>query len=130
MQFTIVRAVPLNSKGALLATRVENSGESAITAIPQITRYSKAEEDIDNSKYHGENKQHIPDRNKAAAAVFFNPYLWEIIPIIDHEILPEAIMMKAPKEIKESVCGCSLKWMAKRSGTKAQKLYSSHMWPK
>ena len=122
IQFTIVSAVPLNSVGALLATSVENNGESAITAIPQIRRYSKAKDEIDNSKYHGENRQQIPEINNAPAAVLFSPAFWEIIPPNAHEMLPAEIIIKALKEMNESACGCSLKWIAKRSGTKAQKL--------
>ena len=38
IELTIVKAVPLNSDSALLATRVENKGESATTTIPQKIR--------------------------------------------------------------------------------------------
>ena len=38
IQFTIVKAVPLFFEGAFFATNVENSGESAITTIPQKIR--------------------------------------------------------------------------------------------
>ena len=38
IQFTIVRAVPLNSGDALWATKVENRGESAMTTMPQKSR--------------------------------------------------------------------------------------------
>jgi len=38
IQFTIVRAVPLSTDGAFLATKVEKRGESAMTTIPQKIR--------------------------------------------------------------------------------------------
>ena len=38
IQLTMVNAVPLNSAGALFATKVENKGESAITTKPQKIR--------------------------------------------------------------------------------------------
>ena len=41
IQLTMVNAVPFESELMLCATRVENSGESAITAIPQITKKPK-----------------------------------------------------------------------------------------
>lgn len=37
MLVTKVRAVPFDSAGAVWATRAENWGESAITAIPQVS---------------------------------------------------------------------------------------------
>ena len=41
IQFTSVSAVPFSAEGALFATRVEKSGESAITTIPQNKRKAK-----------------------------------------------------------------------------------------
>jgi hypothetical protein len=38
IQFTMVSAVPLEVSGAAYATRVEKSGESATTDIPQMKR--------------------------------------------------------------------------------------------
>lgn len=38
IEFTIVSEVPFESEGALWATRVENMGESAVTANPHINR--------------------------------------------------------------------------------------------
>ena len=35
IEFTIVKAVPFNFEGAFCATKVEKSGESAMTTMPQ-----------------------------------------------------------------------------------------------
>ena len=63
-QFTIVNAVPLISASALLATIVENKGESAITNIPHKSKKSIL---IVNGKYVntiGQSKQHRADNDK------------------------------------------------------------------
>jgi hypothetical protein len=41
IQFTIVRAVSLDSSGVFWATKVENNGESAITTIPSSPKSSR-----------------------------------------------------------------------------------------
>lgn len=77
MQFTIVRAVPFNSLTALLATRVENNGESAITTIPQNRRnpIMIIVDSIKNIK--GDIIQHRHDKSKAMEAVFLVPIFIE-----------------------------------------------------
>ena len=75
MLFTMVSAVPFDSEKVLFATIVENKGESAITTIPQKVRnpINTALESIKKNK--GEITQHMQDKNKASAAVLFNPKL-------------------------------------------------------
>ena len=52
MQLTMVSAVPLSSGDALWATKVERSGESAMTTIPQNRRkpINKPSDPIRNAK--------------------------------------------------------------------------------
>ena len=78
MEFTMVSAVPRDSPSALFATMVEKSGESATTTAPQNRRkiISKIAESL--KKMKGEIKQQIPERLRAAAAVFFVPLPIEI----------------------------------------------------
>jgi len=78
IQFTIVKAVPLDSGKALLATKVENRGESAITTIPQKKRnpIMMTEESIKNIS--GDIIQHRHDKSNAMEAVFFVPIFMEI----------------------------------------------------
>ena len=42
IQLTMVREVPFESAGAFWATKVENIGESAVTANPQTNRKRKS----------------------------------------------------------------------------------------
>ncbi len=73
IQFTIVREVPLDSSGAHWATKVENSGESAITVIPQINRnVMNVKTELEN-KNRGEVKQHKQDKHNEIVAIFFSP---------------------------------------------------------
>ena len=61
MQLTMVKAVPLDSLGALCATSVENKGESAITKMPQIMRNAINRISEESEKAIGENKQQAQD---------------------------------------------------------------------
>ena len=76
-QVTIVSAVPLDSTGAFCATSVENSGESAITAMPQMIRNEISIHSEEIKNITGEIAQQIPDMLNAIAAIFFAPYFWE-----------------------------------------------------
>ena len=77
MHVTIVSAVPFDCTGAFLATNVENSGESAITAIPQNIRNSISNILEEIKKIMGEKTQHTPEQRSAVAATFFAPYFSE-----------------------------------------------------
>ena len=78
MQFTMVRAVPLISAGAFWATKVEKSGESAMTTMPQNKRKPIKKGFDAQSKNTGDNRQHKPDKNRAVAAVILTPFSCEI----------------------------------------------------
>lgn len=78
MEFTMVRAVPLISGGAFLATNVENRGESATTIIPQKHKNEMSIVAEGCRKMKGKIIQHKPDRSKAVAAVRFIPAISEI----------------------------------------------------
>ena len=73
MQFTIVREVPLDSSGALCATRVENKGESAITTSAQMNKKVKNKTSEFKNKKKGETMQHKKDKHNAVVAIFFAP---------------------------------------------------------
>lgn len=74
IQFTIVSAVALDSAGAFFATRVENNGESATTAIPQIIKKPIKTAVDALEKINGENKQQQQDNNREIRATCFSPY--------------------------------------------------------
>ena len=92
IQFTMVSDAPFAAGGALLATSVENNGESAITAIHQIKRkkINKGVEFIENSK--GETREQIQKMSKAAVATRLGPSLNEINPLSTQAIVPAAII--------------------------------------
>ena len=73
VQFTIVSAVPFFSAKAFCATKVDKSGESAITTIPHKNRNPMHK--ISNSllKTNGEIKQQMQDKSKEVKAIFFAP---------------------------------------------------------
>jgi ligand-binding sensor domain-containing protein len=73
MQLTTVSEVPLDSSGALWATKVENKGESAMTANPQMNRKVINRMMEGENKKRGESKQHTPEIVKAIIAVFSVP---------------------------------------------------------
>lgn len=73
MQFTIVSAVPLLVLGALLATNVENNGESAMTTSPQNIKNNNKPTGEANFKMKGAMQQHKQDKERARTAVLFVP---------------------------------------------------------
>ena len=66
-QFTIVSPVPFKVIGAALATKLENWGESAVTAIPQIHHPIKKRMG-GNWKSIGDTRQKPPEISKANSA--------------------------------------------------------------
>ena len=89
--FTNVNAVPLFSASAFWATRVENIGESAITAIPQIVKNNK-KIGVPNKKAIGEMKQQTPEINKNIAADFLAPIFSDKYPLKTQDKLPIPII--------------------------------------
>ncbi len=72
-QFTIVSAVAVFSLGAVLATNVENWGESAITRKPQ-TKRSRIKANSPTSNMNGDNVQQNPEPANARKATFALPF--------------------------------------------------------
>ena len=91
-QFTMVSEVPLVSAGVFCAIKVEKSGESAITEMPQINKNVKSKTTELVNINNGENKQHIPDKNREIIAIFFAPKRCEINPLTTQETAPDAII--------------------------------------
>ena len=73
IEFTMVRAVPLDSEMAFCATNVENNGESAMTTIPQKIRYPKNRISESMIKVNGDNRQQKHDKPSAMVAILFAP---------------------------------------------------------
>lgn len=72
-QLIRVKAVPVIAGGAALATSVENSGESVITAIPQ--RHINSIKILKGSCIvMGNNRQHTKENDNAKVAIFLGPY--------------------------------------------------------
>lgn len=78
MQFTIVRAVPLSSTGALWATIVEKSGESVMTVIPQKSKKTRNRFPYGMVNASGEMRQQHPERKSAVEAIFLVPKISDI----------------------------------------------------
>ena len=128
MQLTMVSDVPLDSAGALCATIVENSGESAMTETPQTNRKanSKGTEAVMKK---GESMQQAPEMNNAIVAIFFAPYLLDNVPLRTHAGAPDAITKNEIREVSRS-CPDKLLKLVMITGRKAQNVYNSHMCPK
>ena len=73
IQFTMVKAVPLSFLGAFCATKVENSGESAITTIPQKSKKSTKVVSFATIKKSGAAKQQIQESKSIEKAVLLVP---------------------------------------------------------
>ena len=93
IQFTIVSAVPLIFGAALLATKVENKGESAITTIPQKSRNPTNMLKYGVVNTHGDTRQHKQERSNAIDAVVLTPDLWEMFPARTQASPPTAIIL-------------------------------------
>ena len=93
---TMVIEVPLSSAMAFCATKVENSGESAITATLQISKNEIRIVSEGRTRINGDNKQHTQDTDNAIVATFFKPYFCEINP------LPIQAKQPVPMTINES----------------------------
>ncbi len=76
IEVDIVSAVPFASGGADWATRVENCGESAVTAIPHVKRIIRNTGKL-NPKINGDKKQQAPEIVNAVNATFALPKYFE-----------------------------------------------------
>ena len=102
-QFTMVRAVPLDSSGAFCATNVENKGESAMTTNPQKKRKLIKAETERLSKNKGEPQQHKQDKHKEMVATRLTPNRCERYPLKTHASPPDAMIAKDNKGTFKSV---------------------------
>ncbi len=73
----MVSAVPLFSAIAFLATRVENSGESEMTTIPQNRRNTMSNLSDPEVKMNGETRQQIQEQSRERKAMRFGPHFSE-----------------------------------------------------
>ena len=69
----MVNAVPFSFLGAFCATKVENSGESAITTIPQKSKKSTKVVSFATIKKSGEVKQQAQESKSIEKAVLLVP---------------------------------------------------------
>ncbi len=130
IQFTMVSAVPLCSTGAFCAINVDNSGESAITTIPQKKRNPKNKISDVLLKIKGNNTQHKQDKHNEISAIFFTPNALERDPLSTQANPPIPIIEKESNEVFNESSGCLLLYLEMKTGRNAQKLYSSHVCPK
>lgn len=98
MQFTMVRAVPLDSSGAFWATKVENRGESAITTSPQKNRNTTNRTGEFANRKRGESKQHKQDKRSEVVTIFFAGYRLEMSPLNTHANAPDPMIRNDNKE--------------------------------
>ena len=97
--------LPLDSSGALWATKVENKGESAITVIPHTNRKQRKRKVEFEKRKNGEMIQHKQEMNNDKVAIFLTPKNWETIPLKTQANPPEAIMKNEKKGTFRFVSG-------------------------
>ena len=103
IQFTIVRAVPFNSRAALWATIVEKSGESAMTTIPHKNRKPTKIASEDTIKKKGETRQQSAESNRAEKATLLVPKACARYPPNTQANPPMAIIKKESSGILKAV---------------------------
>ena len=97
MQVTKVSAVPFCRGGAVVATRAENCGESAATAVPHSIK--KIMKPILFTLINkGESRQHKPEMKSEKKATLALPIRMEIKPPSTQPTLPIAIVLKLVRE--------------------------------
>ncbi len=99
MQLTMVKAEPRLCIGAYLATKLENSGESAITIMLQKIKNPIKRMGLDCCKNRGEIKQQIPEQVRAMVATNLAPYFNDNCPLNTQAGKPRAIIKKATRGI-------------------------------
>ena len=103
-QFTMVRAVPFDSGGAECAIRVENCGESAITAIDQKNIVARKNSN-GRAKRMGENRQQSSDRVRAVRAVLKLPQRFDAKPPATQAREPEPMIRNEVAGISRCTSG-------------------------
>jgi len=100
IQLTMVKAVPFDAAGALVATKEENKGESAITANPHMIRKLRKTTNELISKTNGDTKQQTKEACRKELASFFVLYLLDSSPPSMHERPPTPMRHECPKRIQ------------------------------
>ena len=130
IQFTMVSAVPLYSAIAFFAINVDNSGESAITTIPQKKRNPKNKISEELLKINGNDTQHKQDKHNEIVAIFFAPNALERCPLNTQASPPIPMIKKENNDVLNESSGCCVLYLERKTGTKAQKVYNSNVCPK
>ena len=99
IQVTIVKEEPFSSVTTFCATRVENKGESAITAILHTSKKRIKTINESFNKKRGEIRQHRQEIAKDKVATFLVPNLLAIRPLITQEILPLTMIINDNREL-------------------------------
>jgi len=128
IQVTMVNPVPFKATGVALATRLENCGESAATAMPQIHQLSKKSMGETKNRA-GEMRQKAPEISSEIKATLRLPKRIDKTPPKTQAKAPQVITTNVHRGIEKEVLLNSLKVLI-ANGVKAQKAYSSHMCPK
>jgi hypothetical protein len=105
MQFTIVSDVPLDASGAFCATRVEKSGESAITTRPQKRRKEINSTTEEEAKNNGDSRQQSRERLSDKVAILFTPKRCDRSPLTTQAKAPAAITKKDNRDTGRSCFG-------------------------
>ena len=95
---TIVMALPFTSEAELLATDVENKGESATTTNPQSNRKRMMTQSLAYKNTKGESRQHKKEIKRKEKAVRCTPKFLEIYPATIQPSAPIAIIEKERRE--------------------------------
>ena len=107
IQLAIVSAVPLVSAGAFCATKVDKSGESAITTMPQKNKKTKNKTSNSLLKMKGEIIQQTQDNSNEINAILFAPNFRERNPLTIQARPPTPIIKNENREILKVISGFS-----------------------
>src|SRR3954452_16824312 len=123
--FCTARAEPTASGGLAFADIAENCGESATTKKPHTPSTPKATSTGTWGRA-GDSKQHTADPARATRATTRLPRDRLARPPTTQPTAPAAMTPNAPSHLPPSFTLVD----STSAGTRAQKAYSSHMWPK
>lgn len=125
---TMVMAVARYSGMAFWATKAENCGESATTAMPHISMKIK-KITVGKNGMSTESKQQVADVAKAQKASRALPHSSDNSPPNTQPAAPAAMMPNDQADTSNPFPVARL-YNVTSTGAKAQKVYNSHMWPK
>src|SRR5258707_4750703 len=128
MQFAMVSAEPTSSRGAFAAFSAENWGESPTTKMPEDSKNAR-NSGVGAWNASGDSTQHRPDASSCAKATGALPQRSDSNPPATQPTRPAAMIANAHSGTLRAAA-CAALCAASTKGAKAQKAYSSHMWPK